>query len=141
MRKILMMLAVAAALVFGLSSCDLDFVDDYTFSYDYAASLSGASSQEMVEYMEAFIAREDLKVTFPNVAYDEAARQGRERFEKGLEELDIDFIKDHIVTETDIVQLAGILSAKSSRSVVATIYWNWEWKQSVSSPGTVPATQ
>ena len=33
MRKILTMLAVAAALVFGLSSCDLDFVDDYTFSW------------------------------------------------------------------------------------------------------------
>ena len=141
MRKILMLLALAAALVSGLTSCDMDFVDDYTFSYDYAASLSDSSSQEMIEYLEAFIARSDLKITFPNVSYDEAARQGREFFEKGLEKLDVDFIKDHILTETDAVQLTGILSAKSSRSAVATILWNWTWKQSVSSPGTVPASQ
>jgi len=131
MSKILMKLAAAAALIFCLTSCDLDFVDNYTLSIGYEFTIEDEDDmKELQEYLDAFVARADMKAEYNQCAYTEAVYEGQQLFTKAIEEeLDRDYIMDHIQAEDDIIRMAAILSSDSIREVVSQIYWNWEWKQ------------
>ena len=127
MRKIVTLLALAAALILGLSSCDLDFVDTYTFSFTYSLSDEEALP-ELKSYMEAFTSQPNLTATY-ECPYSEAMNKSVELYNKGVEQLDVPFIADQIKNEQDGAALYGIMSATKTRTVIGYIVWNWEWKQ------------
>ena len=56
MRKILTILAAAAALVIGLSSCDMAMEGEYTFNFDYECTLSDKDAYSaVVSYLGDFV--------------------------------------------------------------------------------------
>ena len=130
MRKILIMLAAAAALLFGLTACDLDMVDNYSFTLAYEFNLGDETLRnEMEQYLDEFVNLPSQKAAYPNTAYAEAVYQGQELFDEILHRVDRDFILGHIQSEEDVIHLAGIVSGHQMKEVVAHIYWTWDWKQ------------
>lgn len=136
MRKILLKLAAAAALLFGLSSCDLDMVDNYNFFLAYETSITDDARLEAVKgYLDAFINLPSQKAQYLNTPYADAVYQGQELFDEILTRVDRDFILDQIQSEEDIIRFVGLISGKNLKEAVAQIYWTWDWKQSQAAPG------
>ena len=126
----MIMLAAAAALLFGLTSCNLDIVDNYSVAIGYEFIIEDdALRAEMQAFMEDFAAQPGMTAEFGQRTYSDAVALGQQFFTQALDQLDLQFIMDHIQAEDDIIRMAAILSSDSIREVVSQIYWNWEWKQ------------
>ena len=125
-----MMLAACAALLFGLTSCNLDLIDDYSFSLAYESSIEDETlSKEVKEYMDAFIEQPGLKAEYPHTTYAEAMSQAMEMYHRTMDQIDPDFVLSHIQSENDIIHLVGFLIGKKIKEPAGQSYWTWNWKQ------------
>ena len=126
MHKILYMVAVAAALVFGLSSCDFDMVGDYTFKFTYECDLADQQAVSQVSsYLNDFAAIEGLNGTFHG-SYGEAVDWALEIYYQGCMLMNYDLVAAYIDSETDVIRVYGWLTGPKTDEGIARLTWDYE---------------
>ena len=70
-----------------------------------------------------------MTATFEQRSYSDAVALGQEFFAQALEDLDVEFIFNHIQGEDDVVRMACVMTGTNLQEIISTIYWNWDWKQ------------
>ena len=125
-----MIVLAAAALLLGLSSCNLDFIDNYSMAIGYEFVIEDeALRAEMQDFLQDFASQPGRTATFEQRSYSDAVALGQQFFTQALEELDVEFIYNHIQDEDDVIRMACVMSGTNLQEIISTIYWNWDWKQ------------
>ena len=126
----MIMLAAAAALLFGLTSCNLDIVDNYSVAIGYEFIIEDeALRAEMQAFMEDFAAQPGMKAEFGQRTYSDAVALGQQFFTQALDQLDLQFIMDHIQADDDVIRMACVMTGTNLQEIISSIYWNMDWKQ------------
>jgi hypothetical protein len=126
----MIMLAAAAALLFGLTSCNLDIVDNYSVAIGYEFIIEDdALRAEMQAFMEDFAAQPGMTAEFGQRTYSDAVALGQQFFTQALDQLDLQFIMDHIQADDDVIRMACVMTGTNLQEIISSIYWNMDWKQ------------
>ena len=126
MRKILIILAAAAALVFGLSSCDMALKGEYTFNFDYDCTLSDKAAFDAVSaYLNDFITIDGLSGTFEG-SYGEAVDWALGLYYKGCSLMNYELVAAFVTEPTDVVQVSGWLSGPKTNEAIARLTWDYD---------------
>ena len=126
----MIMLAAAAALLFGLTSCNLDIVDNYSVAIGYEFIIEDdALRAEMKAFMEDFAAQPGMTAEFGQRTYSDAVALGQQFFTQALDQLDLQFIMDHIQADDDVIRMACVMTGTNLQEIISSIYWNMDWKQ------------
>ena len=126
----MIMLAAAAALLFGLTSCNLDIVDNYSVAIGYEFIIEDdALRAEMQAFMEDFASQPGMTAEFGQRTYSDAVALGQQFFTQALDQLDLQFIMDHIQADDDVIRMACVMTGTNLQEIISSIYWNMDWKQ------------
>ena len=126
MRKIITMLALAAALVLGLSSCDFKQVGDYTFEFTHEIELADQQSANQVKsYLNDFAAIEGIRGTFHG-SYGEAFDWALGLYYQGCMLMNYELVAAYIVEETDVIRVYGWLTGPKTNEGIARLTWDYE---------------
>ena len=126
MRKIMMMLAVAIALVFGLSSCGFNMEGDYTFQFTYECDLADQQAiSQVTSYLSDFAAIDGLSGTFHG-SYGEAVDWALELYYQGCMLMNYELVAAYIETETDVVRVYGWLTGPKTDEGIARLTWDYD---------------
>ena len=128
MRKFFTILAVLAA-AFCLSSCNLDKVETFVFSFDGGGYIADETDWEAAKtyFQENYFGQEHSK-TF-TCLNSEAMDKAVKLFAEGIEKADDDYILSLIKTEDDVIELDGMLTSGKSNVVVGYRIWNYSQKE------------
>lgn len=119
MRKIL--IPLLALVMMGLSSCNLNREDNYTFSYNVVFSVLDENKEGVETYFQNFIRQHDGRSFYG--AYNEALTKGTEDFLKDQEDLDMEFIATLLTAEDEAIQLRYFMEAPSVSVIVGLVNW------------------
>ena len=128
MCKFFTILAVLAAL-FCLSSCNLDTVETFVFSYDGGGYITDEADWEAAKtyFQENYFSQEHSS-TF-TCKNSEAMEKALTLFTQGIERADDDYILSLIKTPDDAIELDGMLTSDKTNIVVGYRIWNYEQKE------------
>ena len=126
MRKLLSMLTVAAALILGLSSCDLALEGEYTFNFDYDYTLVDKEAASGVEaYLKDFIVIPGLSGTF-NGSYGAAVDWALGLYYQGCALMNYELLAAYITDPTDVIKVSGWLSGPKTNESIARLTWDYD---------------
>ena len=54
---------------------------------------------------------------------------GQQFFTQALDQLDLQFIMDHIQADDDVIRMAGVMTGTNLQEIISSIYWNMDWTQ------------
>ena len=125
MRKILTILAATAALVIGLSSCDMAMEGEYTFNFDYECTLSDKDAYSaVVSYLGDFVKIEGLSGTFVG-SYGAAVDWAMGLYNRGCTLMNYELVAACITDPADVVQVSGWLSGPKTNESIARLTWDY----------------
>jgi hypothetical protein len=120
------MLALAAALVFGLSSCDFNLVGDYTFEFNYEIDLADKDAANQVKnYLKDFVALDGTRGTFHG-SYGEAADWALGLYYQGCMLMNYELVAAYIVEETDVIRVNGWMTGPKTNEIIGRLTWDYD---------------
>ena len=127
MRKIFTLLTLIIAL-FCLTSCDMDKVVTFIFSYESEGYITDDTDRETLsQYLQDTYMGAEKAVSF-TCKSSEAMERALNLMIKDIQEADNEYIFSFINYEEDYVLLAGILSGDNLRTTVGYQVWKYDDK-------------
>ena len=127
MRKIFTLLTLIIAL-FCLTSCDMDKVGTFIFSYESEGYITDDADRETIsQYLQDTYMAADKAVSF-TCKSSEAMERALNLMIKDIQEADNEYIYSFINAEDDYVVLTGILSGDNLRTTVGYQVWKYDDK-------------
>ena len=127
MRKIFTLLTLIIAL-FCLTSCDMDKVVTFIFSYESEGYIADDTDRETLsQYLQDTYMGAEKAVSF-TCKSSEAMERALNLMIKDIQEADNEYIFSFINYEEDYVVLTGILSGDNLRTMVGYQVWKYEDK-------------
>ena len=127
MRKIFTLLTLIIAL-FCLTSCDMDKVVTFIFSYESEGYITDDTDRETLsQYLQDTYMGAEKAVSF-TCKSSEAMERALNLMIKDIQEADNEYIYSFINAEDDYVVLTGILSGDNLRTMVGYQVWKYEDK-------------
>ena len=125
MRKFFTLLTVFVALS-CLTSCNLDKVATYTFSYQVSGSITDEDDRETLSnYLKETYLNENMVFSFTGKS-SEVMEKALARMEKDISEADDDYIYSFLKYEEDFVELDGVLSGDKSNNLIGWRIWSYD---------------
>lgn len=121
MRKTIIKSAIALAALFGLSSCNFDMVDNYTFSEQVSTNVTDENRAKALESYFRTVVDFDSEETFYGSQY-EASVYGQSLIKKTMDEIDGDYVASLLV-EDEAVQYLMWMIGKKTKMVIGQVTW------------------
>ena len=126
MRKLITIALIMLAGLLTFTSCDLDPVGDYTFTYGYQYVVNDSdTAEELIQYLSDVLG-DDQSFTISGRRSD-AAQQALDRFQEKLPDFDEDYISQSL-EDGDYMCLTFGLVYKSGVEILAMSTWVHEDK-------------
>ena len=122
MRKILMPLL--ALVMMGLSSCNLDREDYYTYSYNLVFAVLDEDKEAIEAYFQDYISKHADR-SFHGT-YNLALSKGTEDFLKDLQDLDVEYVSSLLTVPDETVQLRYFMDSSNTSVLVGLQTWVYQ---------------